>query len=98
MHSDDRTRADSTPERARQGAWLEAITLFQAVREGNQPAAKQLLETSADRDRVIGNLLSMLGVFLRGEDADKLDRFIAASHRAGPPPAFGSRPSLRPLD
>lgn len=98
MHSDDWMRAESAPERARKRAWLEATALFQAVREGNQPAAKQLLETSADRDRAVGNLLSMLGVFLRGEDADKLDRFIAASHRAGPPPTFGSRPFLPPLD
>lgn len=88
-----RERAGST---GREGAWLETIALFQALREGNQPAARRLLDSCADRDRVVDGLLSMLGVFLRGEEAAKLDRFIAASHRAGPPPSFGSRPYLPP--
>lgn len=80
------------------GAWLETIALFQAVREGNQPAALRLLETTSNRDAVIGGLLSMLGMFLRAEKAGKLDRFIAASHRAGPPPAYGLRPFLPPIN
>lgn len=80
------------------GAWLEAIALFQAVRESNQPSASRLLESAANRDAVIGGLLSMLGMFLRAEDPAKLDQFIAASHHAGPPPAYGARPFLPPLD
>ncbi|MFV0434967.1 MAG: hypothetical protein ACK5LO_13430 [Leucobacter sp.] len=83
------------------GEWLETIALFQAVREGDQPAALRLLGSAANRDAVIGGLLSMLGMFLRVEDATapgKLDQFVAASHRAGPPPAFGARPFLRSLD
>lgn len=78
-------------------AWLESIALFQAVREGNQPAAVRLLNGSANRDAVIGGLLSMLGMFLRAEDSVKLDQLIAASHRAGPPPAYGARPFPPPL-
>ncbi|MFI8595660.1 hypothetical protein ACIGCK_14665 [Microbacterium sp. NPDC078428] len=81
------------------GAWLETIALFEAIREGNQPAAHRLLSSSAKRDAVLGGLFSMLGVFLRGEDASgraKLDHFIEASHRAGPPPAFGARPFPHP--
>lgn len=81
------------------GIWLEAIALFEAIREGNQPAALRLLGSAANRDAVIGGLLSMLGMFLRAEDATapgKLDQFVAASHRAGPPPAYGARPFLPP--
>lgn len=84
-----------------EGTWLESIALFQAVREGNQPAAVRLLNSSTSRDAVIGGLLSILGMFLRAEDATDrttLDQLIAASHRAGPPPAYGARPFLPPLD
>lgn len=81
----------------RQGSWLEAITLFQAVREGDQRTACRLLESTTDYESVTMNLLSMLGVYLRGEEPEKLDRFIAAAHQAGPPPRYGSRPSLPPL-
>ena len=51
------------------------------------------LRTSSDPETVMLNLLRMLGVYLRGEAPDKLDHFIAASHRAGPPPS----PPLPPL-
>ncbi|WP_201518082.1 hypothetical protein [Gulosibacter hominis] len=81
------------------GSWLETIALFEAIREGNQPAAHRLLCTSAKRDAVLGGLFSLLGVLLRAEDAmdrAKLDRFIEVSHRAGPPPAFGARPFIPP--
>lgn len=81
-----------------EAAWQQTIALFQAVREGNQPAAERLLNGNADRDAVIGGLLSMLGMFLRTEDPDKLDRLIAASRRAGPPPAYGTRPFLPSSD
>ncbi|MGP5072230.1 hypothetical protein ACTXOR_12125 [Arthrobacter rhombi] len=79
------------------GIWLEAITLFQAIREGNQPAARRLLDSSAHRDEVFEGLLSMLGIFLRGQQAAELDHFISAAHRAGPPPPFGARPYFPPL-
>lgn len=81
----------------RDGIWLEAITLFQAIREGNQPAAKRLLDSTAHRDEVLEGLLSMFGIFLRGQKAAELDHFISAAHRAGPPPPFGARPYLPPL-
>ncbi|MBF9337259.1 hypothetical protein G3N30_13895 [Microbacterium lacticum] len=78
-----------------EGAWLEAITLFQSVRDADHAAAARLLRTSSDPEGVMLNLLRMLGVYLRGEAPDKLDHFIAASHRAGPPP--NPRPPLPPL-
>lgn len=86
-----RTHVDERNE----GAWLEAITLFQSVRDADHDAAARLLRTSSDPETVMMNLLRMLGVYLRGEASDKLDRFIAASHRAGPPP--NPRPPLPPL-
>ncbi len=76
-----------------EGAWLEAITLFQSVRDADHDAAARLLRTSSDPEAVMLNLLRMLGVYLRREAPDKLDHFIAASHRAGPPPS----PPLPPL-
>ena len=76
-----------------EGAWLEAITLFLSVRVADLAAAARLLRTSSDPETVMLNLLRMLGVYLRGEAPDKLDHFIAASHRAGPPPS----PPLPPL-
>ena len=76
-----------------EGAWLEAITLFQTVRDADRDSAARLLRTSSYPEAVMLNLLRMLGVYLRGEAPDKLDHFIAASHRAGPPPS----PPLPPL-
>lgn len=78
-------------------AWIEAIVLFQTIREGNQPAAKRLLDSSSSRDEVVERLLSMLGVFLRSQKPTELDHFITTAHRAGPPPKFGARPYLPPL-
>lgn len=75
-----------TAETSREGAWLEAIGLFQQARAGDQLAAMRLLETSADPAAVVHGLLRMLVVFLRGEDADKLERFLDASLHAGAPP------------
>lgn len=56
-----------------EGAWLEAITLFQSVRDADHAAAARLLRTSSDPETVMLNLLRMLGVYLRGEAPDKLD-------------------------
>lgn len=78
-----------------EGAWLDAVTLFQSVRDADHDAAARLLRTSSDPEAVVLNLLGMLGVYLRGEAPDNLDHFIAASHRAGPPPS--PRPPLPPL-
>lgn len=86
-----RTHVDERSE----GAWLEAITLFRSVRDADYDGAARLLHTSSDPEAVMLSLLRMLGVYLRGEASDKLDRFIAASHRAGPPPRPG--PRLPPL-
>ncbi|GAB3133738.1 hypothetical protein GCM10027289_24110 [Tsukamurella serpentis] len=77
-----------------EGAWLEAIGLFGAVREGRQQSAWRLLQTSSEPDLVVGNLLSLLGVLLHGISPDDLDRFVDAAHQAGPPPPFGLRPDL----
>ncbi|SJM71556.1 hypothetical protein [Gulosibacter sp. 10] len=80
-----------------EGTWMEAIALFQSAREGEHEAAAQLLRTTSDPEAVALSLLRMLGVYLRGEEPEKLDRFIDASHRAGPPPAPGAGPRLPPL-
>lgn len=69
-----------------EGTWLEAIGLFQQARAGDPLAGMRLLETSADPARVVHSFLRMLTVFLRGEDADKINHFLDASFRAGPPP------------
>lgn len=87
-------RRTPTDERS-EGVWLEVITLFQSVRDADHDAAAHLLRTSSDPEAVTLNLLRMLSVYLRGEAPDKLDHFIAASHRAGPPPK--PRPPLPPL-
>ncbi|UIZ92431.1 hypothetical protein JZY91_01075 [Corynebacterium sp. CNCTC7651] len=34
----------------------------------------------------VWDLMRLLAVYLRDESRQKLDRFIAASHRVGPPP------------
>lgn len=75
-----------------QGAWAETVDLFSAVREGRQQAARRLLETTATPGLVIGNLLSLLGVLVRGIDPDELDHFVEAARRVCPPPEFGLRP------
>ncbi|MFP5020774.1 hypothetical protein [Pseudonocardia phyllosphaerae] len=72
---------------AREGAWLEAIGLFQQVRSGDHPAARRLLHSSSDPDAVTECLLRMLAVFLRAEDGEKLDHFVDVAFKVGPPPA-----------
>ncbi|GFZ98965.1 pyridoxamine 5'-phosphate oxidase family protein [Nesterenkonia alkaliphila] len=75
-----------TAETSREGTWLESIGLFQQARAGDHQAAMRLLETSADPAAAVHGLLRMLVVFLRGEESDKLERFVDASLRAGAPP------------
>ena len=77
-----------------QGSWLETIALFEAIREGNQPAAMRLLDTSAEREAVLGGLLGLIELYFRHEEGDKVDGFLTAAHAAGPPPAFGCKPFL----
>lgn len=79
-----------------EGVWLEAIVLFETVRAGDQRAAATLMATATNPDAVMLSLLRLLGIYLRGENVDKLDRFVAAAHRAGPPPLPGAWPS-RPV-
>lgn len=57
--------------------------MFQSVRDADHDAAARLLRTSSDPETVMLNLLRMLSIYLRGETPDKLDYFIASSHRAG---------------
>lgn len=71
---------------SRQYGWLEAIVLFQQLRNGDHATARRLIATSADPDLVVDDLLRMLVIFLRGEDVGKIDRFVEVAHRAGPPP------------
>ena len=77
-----------------QGSWLETIALFETIREGNQPAALRLLQTSAAREAVLGGLLGLIELYFRNEEDDKIEGFLAAAHSAGPPPAFGCKPFL----
>ncbi|WOC12416.1 hypothetical protein [Gordonia sp. MP11Mi] len=74
------------------GAWLEAISLFEAVRHGQRQTAGRQLRTAVDPDKVTDSLLSLLGVLLRGADSAELDRFVEAARRAGPPPPIEARP------
>lgn len=76
----------------REGAWLEAISMFEAVRRGERQTASRLLQTTVDSDRVTSNLLSLLGVLVRGMETADLDRFIESARRAGPPPPIENRP------
>ena len=68
------------------GAWLEAIALFETAREGDYLASARLVRSSANPEDVTLNLMRLLAVYLRDESPEKLDRFIATSHRVGPPP------------
>ena len=65
------------------GAWLEAIALFETARE---LASARLVRSSTNPEDVTLNLMRLLAVYLRDESPQKLDRFIATSHRVGPPP------------
>ena len=68
------------------GAWLEAIALFETAREGDYLASARLVRSSANPEDVTLNLMRLLAVYLHDESPEKLDRFIATSHRVGPPP------------
>lgn len=81
----------------RHGAWLESIALVDLLREGNQPAAKSLLDSADDKDRVIGDALSLFSFFLRMQERhhpEDVASFLEASLVVGPPPTFGTRPFL----
>lgn len=75
-----------TASHSNEGTWLEAIALFEQARAGEHLSAMRLLETSTDPAKVVHGLLRMLAVFLRGEEPQKLDRFLDASFNTGPPP------------
>lgn len=62
-----------------QGSWLETIALFEAIREGNQPAAMRLLNTSAAREAVLGGLLGLIELYFRHEEGNKVDGFLTAA-------------------
>ncbi|CAM5325300.1 putative protein OS=Tsukamurella paurometabola (strain ATCC 8368 / DSM / CCUG 35730 /CIP 100753 / JCM 10117 / KCTC 9821 / NBRC 16120 / NCIMB 702349/ NCTC 13040) OX=521096 GN=Tpau_2239 PE=4 SV=1 [Tsukamurella paurometabola] len=81
----------------REGAWVEAIGLFSELRDGRQRAALRLIQSAARPDDLIGDLMSLLGVLVRGLDPAEVDRFLDAAYAAGPPPRFGARPELPPL-
>ncbi|HBV10837.1 hypothetical protein CIK74_05215 [Glutamicibacter sp. BW77] len=66
--------------------WLEAIALFRAAHESNHQMAHTILSTSVEAETVMHHLLRLLSVYLRGESPSKIEHFISASHRAGPPP------------
>lgn len=72
---------------SRQYGWLEAVGLFQQLRNGDYETARRLIATSASPDLVVDDLLRMLVVFLRGEDVGKIDRSVEVALRAGPPPS-----------
>ena len=93
-HSNNQPSSNAT---ARHGVWLEAIALMAFLREGNQPAARELLETTTDPQNMIGDILSLFSLFLRAQDHENpedVENFIEASLSVGPPPTFGSRPYL----
>jgi len=73
-------------DQARQFGWLEAIVLFQQVAHGDYLTAQRLLETAADPAGTVQDLIRMLTVFFRGEEDQKIENFIEAAYRAGPPP------------
>lgn len=85
-------------EQTKEGTWLEAISLFQQARAGDHLAGMRLVETSAHPSTVVHDLLRMLTVFLRGEEPEKLDRFLEASFRAGPPPLANPFAEVVPAD
>lgn len=81
------------------GTWCEAIALFAEVHEGRRREAAHLASTAGNPEALLADLLRLLGVFLRGEPHGKIERFLAAAHRAGPPPRHAPPlPMPRPLD
>ncbi|MDC7107836.1 hypothetical protein [Corynebacterium afermentans] len=50
------------------------------------PRVRAARASSTNPEDVTLNLMRLLAVYLRDESPQKLDRFIATSHRVGPPP------------
>lgn len=75
-----------TADQSRQYCWLEAIGLFEQLRSGDYATARRLLQTSGEPEVVLDNFMRMIVVFLRGEEPEKMDRFVSAAYRNGPPP------------
>lgn len=75
-------------QQAKEGAWIEAITMFEQVRNGDYGGAAALLHSSREPDLVLNGLLRLLGLFFRGEECAKLEHFAETARKMGPPPAL----------
>lgn len=73
-------------QRTNDGLWIEAVALFRAAQESKHHEAQSLLGSSTDPATVVRYFLRLVGIYCRGENPTKLERFASAAHRAGPPP------------
>ncbi|MFV8381341.1 hypothetical protein [Corynebacterium hindlerae] len=86
-----------------QGAWLESITLFQQLRDGDFVGAHRLLTSASDPTATLHGIARMFHVFLQSEPPTKLDHFMDTARTMAPPPPLhtpqqhipAARPELR---
>ncbi|HEY4599275.1 hypothetical protein [Corynebacterium sp.] len=85
------------PSAQRHGSWIESIAVAELLYDGNHAAAKDLIDSSAFPDEVVGDVLRLFSLFLRlqsGAHPEEVSSFFEASISVGPPPTFGSHPRL----
>lgn len=85
------------PSVQRHGSWIESIAVTELLHDGNHAEAKELIDSSASPDEVVGDVLHLFSLFLRlqsGAHPEEVSSFFEASMAVGPPPIFGTRPRL----
>lgn len=70
-----------------EGSWIESITLFQQIRDGDYNTAVALLDSSDDPSATLYGFARLIHTFLRAEDSRKLDHFTEVARRMQPPSA-----------
>lgn len=78
-----------------EGTWIESITLFELIRDGDYAGAISLLDTSSDPATALYGLGRLFHCFFNAVDHDAINAF-AETARTMPPPRVPSSLSYTP--
>ncbi len=78
----------------RQGAWLEAIAVVEALRAGDKTLARQVLTTSPHPAPVLDGVLRLTSVLLHSIPPTQIDSLLTVAYRSAPPPPIPHPPHL----
>lgn len=83
-----------------EGTWLESITLFEQIREGNYEEAFSLLDSSSDPATALYGLGRLFHCFFNTVDGHVIEAFAETARKMPPPcipPSLTHAPSISEL-